>query len=184
MNVKHIPNMLSVLRMALSISLFLFLSNSTLFLIVFLLCGLTDLLDGIIARKTHSQSALGARLDSFGDMLLFLTVLVCTVIWAGEEMLLLLPYIAAIAAIRFINLAIAAARFHRFAVIHTYANKATGLIVFISLGVYILTNAIVAFVPVCVIAALSALEETLILSTSKELDLDRKSIFAAERSSQ
>jgi CDP-diacylglycerol--glycerol-3-phosphate 3-phosphatidyltransferase len=177
MKVKYIPNALSILRMVLSLSLFLFLGSRAVFFIIFVLCGVSDLLDGIVARKTHSQSALGARLDSFGDMLFFLTVLICTVIWAGEEMLLLLPYIAAIVVIRFANLAIAAARFHRFAIIHTFANKATGLLVFVSFGVYILTGAIIAFIPVCAIAALSALEETLILLTSKELDLDRKSIF-------
>lgn len=169
--------MLSVLRMALSLSLFLFLGSRAIYFTVFLLCGLTDLLDGIIARKTHSQSALGTRLDSFGDLLLYLTVLACTVIWAGVEILVLLPYIVAIVIIRFVNLAIAAVRFHRFSVIHTYANKATGLLVFISFGIYILTSAMLAFVPVCVIAALAALEETLILISSKELDLDRKSIF-------
>ncbi len=177
MNTKHIPNALSVLRMVLSLCLFLFLGSRTVFFIIFLLCGLTDLLDGIIARRTHSQSPLGARLDSFGDLLFFLTVLACVVMWAGEETLLLLPYIAAIVIVRFINMAIAAMRFHKFAIIHTYANKATGLLVFIAFGVYILTSSIFAFVPVCVAAALSALEETLILITSKELDLDRKSIF-------
>lgn len=177
MNIKHIPNALSVLRMALSLCLFLFLGSRVIFFIIFILCGLSDLLDGMIARKTNSQSALGARLDSFGDLLFFLTVLACVVIWAGQEMFLLLPYIAAIVIIRFINLGVAAIRFHKFAIIHTYANKATGLLVFISFGVYILTSSIIAFVPVCVIAALSALEETIILITSKELDLDRKSIF-------
>lgn len=176
MKVKYIPNTLSVLRIALSLSLFLFLDSRVIFFIIFMLCGASDLLDGMIARKTNSQSTLGARFDSIGDMLFFLTVLACTVIWAGEEMLLL-PYIAAIVVIRFANLAIGAARFHRFAIIHTYANKATGIAVFISFGFYILNRAIIAFIPICAVAALSALEETLILMTSKELDLDRKSIF-------
>jgi phosphatidylglycerophosphate synthase len=181
MNIKHIPNTLSALRMALSASLFLFLENRGVFFIIFILCGLSDLLDGMIARRTHSQSALGARLDSAGDMLFFLTVLACVVIWAGEEILLLLPYIAAIVVIRFINMAIAAIRFHKFAIIHTYANKAAGLLVFVSFGVYILTSSIIAFVLLCVVAALSALEETLILITSKELDLDRKSVFVKSK---
>jgi CDP-diacylglycerol--glycerol-3-phosphate 3-phosphatidyltransferase len=102
-------------------------------------------------------------------------------IWAWEGLLTLLPYIAAIVLIRFANLAIAGVRFHKFAVIHTYLNKATGLLVFVSFGVFILTAAIIAFIPVCVIAALSALEETLILLTAKELDLDRKSIFTGRK---
>lgn len=178
MKIRHVPNMLSVLRMALSLSLLLFLGNRLLFFIIFLLCGLSDLLDGMIARKTNSQSALGARLDSAGDILFFIVVLDCIAIWAGRQALALLPYVAAIVLLRFINLAIAGIRFRIFAAIHTYANKAAGILVFISFGVYVLTNAIWAFIPVCIVAGLSALEETLILLTSKELDLDSKSLFS------
>lgn len=181
MKVKNIPNILSVIRIVLSLSLMLFVGYRTVFFLIFILCGLSDLLDGIIARKTNSQSELGARLDSLGDLLFFMVVLVCVVIWAWEGLLTLLPYIAAITLIRFANLAIAAIRFRKFAGIHTYANKATGLLIFISFGVFILTGTIIAFIPVCAVAVISALEEMLILLTAKELDLDRKSIFVKDR---
>lgn len=177
MKIRHIPNILSVLRMALSLSLLLFLGNRLVFFIVFLICGLSDLLDGLIARKTNSQSALGARLDSAGDIIFFIVVLDCIAIWAGKQALALLPYVGAIVLLRFVNLAIAGIRFRTFAVIHTYANKTAGIFVFISFGAFVLTNAVWAFIPVCIVAGLSAIEETLILLTSKELDLDRKSLF-------
>jgi CDP-diacylglycerol--glycerol-3-phosphate 3-phosphatidyltransferase len=169
--------MLSVLRMALSLSLLLFLGNRILFFVVFVICGLTDVLDGAIARKTDSQSALGARLDSAGDFLFFIIVLDCIAIWAGNSALTLLPYVAAVVLLRFVNLGIVGIRFRVFAGVHTWGNKVSGILVFISFGVYILTDALWAFIPVCGVAGLSALEETLILLTSKTLDLDRKSIF-------
>ena len=39
-------------------------------LICFLLAGLTDYLDGYVARKTNTQSPLGALLDLLADKLL------------------------------------------------------------------------------------------------------------------
>ena len=45
-------------------------------LICFLLAGLTDYLDGYIARKTNTESPLGALLDLLADKLLVCIVLV------------------------------------------------------------------------------------------------------------
>ncbi len=174
---KHVPNILSVIRMALSLSLLLFLGDRTLFFIIYIICGITDVFDGAIARKTNTASALGARLDSAGDFLFFIVVLDCIAIWAGKSALPLLPYVGAVVLLRFVNLGISGIRFRVFASVHTFGNKAAGILVFLSFGVYILSDALWAFIPVCAVAGLSAIEETAILLTSKELDLDRKSIF-------
>ena len=45
-------------------------------LICFLLAGLTDYLDGYVARKTNSESSLGALLDLLADKLLVCLTLV------------------------------------------------------------------------------------------------------------
>jgi cardiolipin synthase len=45
-------------------------------LITFVVAGLTDLLDGLIARWTHQQTTLGAWLDPMADKLLLLTAFV------------------------------------------------------------------------------------------------------------
>jgi CDP-diacylglycerol--glycerol-3-phosphate 3-phosphatidyltransferase len=44
------------------------------FLVVLLFAFSTDVLDGFIARTFHQQSELGARLDSWGDYAIYLTV--------------------------------------------------------------------------------------------------------------
>ena len=45
-------------------------------LICFLLAGLTDYLDGYVARKTNTESSLGALLDLLADKLLVCLILV------------------------------------------------------------------------------------------------------------
>ncbi|MBR1851778.1 MAG: CDP-alcohol phosphatidyltransferase family protein [Lachnospiraceae bacterium] len=59
---KHIANILMSVRVAFSIILLVFFSFTDAFLMLFCICGITDLIDEPIARATGSQSALGAKL--------------------------------------------------------------------------------------------------------------------------
>ena len=47
--------------------------------ILFIVAGLTDYLDGYIARKTDTETQLGALLDLIADKLLVSLVMVCLV---------------------------------------------------------------------------------------------------------
>jgi len=67
-----IPNLISVLRMGL-VPLFIIAvleGQSLRALVLFLLAGLTDALDGFIARFANQQSLLGAYLDPIADKIL------------------------------------------------------------------------------------------------------------------
>lgn len=174
---KNAANIITIARMILSILLLFLLNNRVLFFIVFLICGLSDVADGIIARKSNTGSKLGAKLDSFADLLLYGISTAFIFISAGKELRVLWLYLAMILLIRFFNMIIAARKFHTFAIIHTWGNKLTGVLVFAAYAIFIISGYIGIFVPICIIAALSALEETAIHISAKELDLDRRSIF-------
>ncbi len=64
---KQLPHIISILRIPLSTVMLAVLSFSALFWIFYLGSGLTDILDGFLARKLHQKSALGAKLDSIAD---------------------------------------------------------------------------------------------------------------------
>ena len=64
-------NYITVLRMAGSIALFFLQPMSVAFYIVYLVAGLTDALDGWLARKTNSATDLGAKLDSIADLMFY-----------------------------------------------------------------------------------------------------------------
>ncbi len=174
---KHIANILTGLRIALSVLILAFLDDRLAACILFVSAGLTDLLDGIVARRTGTVSRLGAKLDSAADIVMFGVMIACAVVWAGAALWALVPWLAAVAVVRAGNLVIAALRFRTFAGIHTLGNKLTGLMIFVSFGVYILTGGLTALIPAIAVAGLSALEETLILLTAETLDLNRKSLF-------
>jgi CDP-diacylglycerol--glycerol-3-phosphate 3-phosphatidyltransferase len=58
-------------------------------LILFVIAGITDHLDGYVARKTGSSSSLGALLDLVADKLLIIVTLFYLVSYASSLMLLL-----------------------------------------------------------------------------------------------
>jgi len=81
----NIPNLLTVFRLVLiPIFLIVFFSpslNGLLYAVgIFLLAGVTDLLDGYIARKCNLVTKVGIVLDPLADKLMLITVLTCLVI--------------------------------------------------------------------------------------------------------
>lgn len=67
---KLVPNCITLSRTLLALLLFWLEPLGAGFTIVYILCGITDMLDGPIARKTGTISSLGAKLDSLADMTL------------------------------------------------------------------------------------------------------------------
>ena len=70
-----LPNLLTIIRMALIpvfVSL-LFYQKFLLALAVFVVAGITDGLDGLLARRFHQQSPLGRILDPIADKMMLVT---------------------------------------------------------------------------------------------------------------
>ncbi len=128
---KNIPNILSGARIALSLLLPLLINSSTVFLILYLICGATDALDGFIARRYYCASRLGAALDSIADIFMFAAVITALIVWMGIIAPVVLWLAAAIAAVRTAGVIISRARFGRFAILHTLGNKITGALLFL-----------------------------------------------------
>ena len=76
---RNIPNFLSVLRVLLvpPVVFYLLEHNYTSALILFVIAGVTDSLDGWLAKHFHWESALGEILDPLADKLLLVSSYVC-----------------------------------------------------------------------------------------------------------
>ena len=74
-----IPNILSICRILMIISVVVLFVNELYLIsgIVLIVSGITDILDGFIARKFNMVSALGKALDPFADKLTQFAVLIC-----------------------------------------------------------------------------------------------------------
>lgn len=93
MSIKALPNALSILRL-LMVPLFvaLFLKgNVPVAVVVFILAGATDVLDGYIARRFDCTSTLGRVLDPLADKLLQLSAFLC--LWHRDYIPLWMPLV-------------------------------------------------------------------------------------------
>jgi len=175
---KSLANCISFSRILLAFALLLVPPLGLSYISIYLVCGITDILDGYAARKTNTVSKLGAKIDSIADLVMAAAILISlypiikTIISA--EIIL---WIVIIAVIRFLSIIVVLIKYKTFEILHTYGNKLTGLLLLIfplslTLGQ---SNAFVYII--CVTATLSALEELFIHLASNELQTNRKSIF-------
>ena len=163
---KHIPNLLTISRIAVSLPLLFLAPFSPAFYICYSWCGISDILDGYLARKTNSLSKWGAVLDSLADFALIgivAAVLLSTCTWKPWM------YFAAllILFVRLASVAVGFIRFRRLGTVHTWLNKLTGSLLFLSLYFIEAVEFGAVFLCLCLFAGISALEELLIVSTAE-----------------
>ena len=182
---KNAANLITLIRIFGAIALIMLEPLSLPFFIVYGVCGLSDAFDGLVARKLGVQSSFGSALDSLSD-LLFYGVMAAKLFPTFQR--LLLPYqwviIGVPTALHFIAYIICAIKFSRFSAIHTYANKALGLLVyafpFFFIGEIPLLWTIYMIVG-GVIALYGSVEINLIHIIAKKYDTRNKSIFFVRR---
>ena len=102
------------------------------FITCYLLCGISDILDGYLARKLKAQSALGSNLDTFADFI-FTTVYLYFLITMirNQFLLLMVIFITIVAVFRLIN--VITQNWLSVWVMHTTLNKTVGVCMFIML---------------------------------------------------
>ena len=166
---KNIPNYITAVRILGTIGL-LFLKPFTVeFFVLYTVCGVSDVLDGTLARAFGITSTIGAKLDSAAD-LSYYAVMVIKIFPVLLERLPLSLWCVVIADVlmRVVSYSFVAIKYHRFSSMHTYMNKLTGFAVF-TIPYYINTDFAVplAFVGAS-IAGIAAVEELILHFTRKE----------------
>ena len=155
---KQIANIITGVRILGSVVL-LPLSVFTMeFNIIYLLCGLSDMIDGTIARRTNSVSEFGSKLDTVADFIFVIVVMI--------KLLPVIPipywtliWIAAIAIIKVSNIVRGYIYMRRLIDTHTILNKAAGLSLFFIPLTLSCIELKYSCVIVCSIATLAALHE-------------------------
>ena len=113
-------------RIVLCLPLLLVDAMTVPFWVIYVIAGLTDMLDGFLARRWGVESKFGARLDSLADFLFVLAVgyrlfpylKLPTMLWMMIGLIALIKVVNAISSIKYL---------------HTKANKLTGFLLFIGM---------------------------------------------------
>jgi len=179
MKIKKVVNLITISRIFGAFLLLFITPLTALFYIVYTTCIITDIADGFIARKTKTTSNFGAFLDSAADLIFIAVVLIIFIPLLALE-LWILYLIAVVIVIRLTALAIGFSKYRTLSLLHTYSNKAAGLILAcfpIFLGFLGITA---AFLIIFAAASISALEELVITIRSKKLNRNITSVFNIE----
>lgn len=123
-------NTITIVRIICSIALLFYAPFSVPFYILYITAGLTDMIDGTVARKTGTVSELGSKFDTIADFVLVITCLIKLIPVLDIETWMYI-WIMIIAEIKLINIVSGFARYNRMIAVHSVLNKITGALLFV-----------------------------------------------------
>ena len=145
----QLPNIITLLRIAGSMGLLFCDVMGVAIWIIYGLCGISDIVDGWLARKLKCVTKKGALLDSLAD--------ICFVVCCAWKLLPILElpqwlwlWAGVIVAIKVVNQISALVMYGRFQFPHTLANKATGFLLFITVPMTFWS-----IIPIAIVAAIA-----------------------------
>ena len=165
---KHIANVITGSRAIFSLPLLFIPLSSAWFYVLYLFCGLTDMIDGTIARKTGGVSTFGARLDTVAD---FIFILVCAIkilpimglpawLWV---------WIILIALVKTFNIAFGFIHKKKLISIHSVFNKITGLALFLLPLSIDFVEVVYSVTTICVLASIAVIQEVYLIAKGHEI---------------
>ena len=166
---KHIANIITGSRMVLSLPLLLIPLTSAWFYVFYLLCGLSDMIDGTVARKTKSASEFGARLDTVSDFV-FMTVALIKFVPHLHIPVWMWVWIGIIAMIKLGNAALGFVRAKKLISPHTILNKIAGLLLFLLPVTISFVDLTYTLPIVCAVATVAAMYEVYFSYSEKKYD--------------
>lgn len=157
--VKYIANIITGLRILCSVLMLFFPILSIGFYIFYSICGISDMIDGTIARKTIAVSDFGAKLDTIADFIFFVIAFIKFVPVINIPPWLWF-WIMAIAIIKIGNIVLGVLQKKKFVSLHTKMNKNVGFVLFVLPFTLTFIEQIYSFTVVCILATISAFMET------------------------
>ena len=171
---KHLPNILSSLRIVGTVVLLLSDVSSILFGVLYIVCGISDIADGWLARKLKCVTRTGALLDSVAD--------ICFVACCAWKLLPILElpqwlwlWAGVIVAIKVVNQISALVMYGHCCFPHTTANKATGFVLFIAVPMTVWT-----IIPISIattVATFAAAQEGHFIRTRNNMNCNKKNEY-------
>lgn len=176
---NNIPNAVSISRMVIAFTLLFLPMPGVVFYIAYVIAGLSDLLDGFLARKLCCVSVKGSWLDKIADLVLY-TMLLIKLLMLIEWQLWIVLVACSAALLKALGVVLGVVKYKRLFYTHTYLNKAAGFCVFLW-PITAVFGTLFAAVLIAVVTIISAIEECIIIIATKEYNNRRKSLFPLDR---
>ena len=151
-------NIITSIRIICSISLLFCPALSMLFYVLYIVAGVTDMIDGIVARKTNSVSEFGSKLDTIADFVLVVTCLIKLLPVLDIETWMYI-WIVIIAVIKLINIVSCYVMWKKLIAVHSVMNKVSGVLLFALPLTFRIIGLRYSVIVVCVVATFAAVQE-------------------------
>ena len=163
---KSIANIITGSRIVFSIALLFITPFSPMFYVLYAVAGLTDMIDGAVARKTNTVSVFGAKFDTIADIV-FVAVCLIKLLPILDIPVWLWVWIAGIALIKIINLISGAVKIKWIIALHTLMNKITGALCFLLPLTLSFIELKYSSIIVCTVATFAAIQEGYFIKTGR-----------------
>ena len=151
-------NIITGIRIVLSVVLMFCQALSPTFYALYIAAGISDMIDGAVARKTGAVSELGSRLDTIADIV-FVAVCLIKLLPVLHVPLWLYIWIAVIAFIKVANIAVGFVGQKELISVHSMMNKLTGGMLFVLPLTLTFIDLRCSAAVVCVVATIAAIQE-------------------------
>ena len=157
--VINLPNGITLLRILCSLTLLFCMPLSLPFYVLYAAAGLSDIFDGLIARKTNTSTQFGAKLDTLADIV-FAAVILIKLLPILELPLWVIGWVGVITLIKLVNIVIGFVRRHTLTAVHSVSNKVTGALLFMLPFTIPIINIRYTAPIVCIVAIVAAITES------------------------
>lgn len=163
---KNIPNYISISRIIMAIILLAPKTFSMTFYIIYIYCGLSDILDGFLARKYKIANEFGSKIDSVSDII-FVFISLLKIMPVIEISIEIYIWIIAIVLIKVFNIIYGYFYYRKLTLLHTITNKITGVVLFVMPLLFGIIDIVMLEILICSIATFSAIQEEYYIRTGK-----------------
>ncbi len=155
---KNIADIVTGSRIIFSIAILFTQPFSPMFYVLYGAAGLTDMIDGAVARKTNTVSAFGAKFDTIADFV-FVAACLIKLLPVFTIPVWLWIWIAVIALIKVINIISGVVMHKKLIALHSLMNKITGALCFLLPFTLSFINLKYSAIVVCAAATFAAIQE-------------------------
>ena len=155
---KNIANIITGSRIVFSLSILFTPPLSPIFYVLYGAAGLSDMIDGTVARKTNTVSSFGAKLDTIADFI-FAVVCLIKLMPVLDIPAWLWIWIAIIALIKIINILFGIVTRKKLTSVHSVMNKITGALCFLFPFTLSFVELKYGAIFVCAVATFAAIQE-------------------------
>ena len=158
--------LITCFRILASASLLLCQPLSPAFYVLYIAAGISDMIDGPVARRTGTAGDFGAKLDTAADFS-FMAVCLYKLLPVLDVPVWLYAWIGGIALVKAVNVVSGYVMQKRLVALHTPMNKATGVLLFLLPLTLSLIELKYSAAPVCAVATFAAVQEGHFLRTGR-----------------